>query len=672
MSKQPASLDETSISLLRKIVEASLGTYIDVKAVKFRADNHQHRGLIDSLVASHHIEERDGKYFVTLTALYEIGTDVSQVVDLLSWCECLFKSMRQNYFDFPGEEIKVNALVELTSLTKQQIAICVPYMSEASILGGWTNDLNVSNAFVKPAERILDYESFAQIIEERHKWVVSRHEESKTTAIKVFVSYSHDSPEHKRWVTEFSSNLVKNGIDVILDQWDLGLGDDVPKFMEKSVSCAGRVLMICTESYVHKADDGKGGVGYEAMIVTGELVRNLGTSKFIPVLRQKTSEKLLPKSVATRFYVDMSLDDQGQFELLLRELHQAPAIEKPALGKNPFAKSPAGEELPATSPLPLQLEMVTDPASTYASAIIVARSGDILQWRELTRNARKNIGPRLASWRAKYPNPPATIETLVDQTLEGICEFAPLISIALAGIGSGRERFSNQLSLLDEILNPKDWSRGGLVIVTDLPVAAAFVYQSLHGAMCLYTEQINPAIEMIRSNYNFPDWNDPIPIWKNHKVMGWPTSFGGNSEHAWNALVSLPDRYPWVAKIFGDTEDFLAALVAYYLALNINEYAYVLKEGQENLLEKEKMRLDVPLTFLKTSEEVKRRAYNLLLQNQDQIKHLWLSLEVTDEKFASHWDKWIALCSNWLTSSGDYWLSRRLVHSNLPKDLHIV
>ncbi len=57
---------------------------------------------------------------------------------------------------------------------------------------------------------------------------------------KVFISYSHDSPSHKKWVGEISSKLVENGIDVILDQWDLGLGDDVPKFMENSVTVADR------------------------------------------------------------------------------------------------------------------------------------------------------------------------------------------------------------------------------------------------------------------------------------------------------------------------------------------------------------------------------------------------------------------------------------------------
>jgi hypothetical protein len=108
---------------------------------------------------------------------------------------------------------------------------------------------------------------------------------------KVFISYSHDSAEHKKWVGELASILVKKGIDVILDQWDLGFGDDVPKFMEKGVSDSDRVLMVCTETYVKKADEGKGGVGYEAMIVTGELVKNLGTSKFIPIENKKVLKR---------------------------------------------------------------------------------------------------------------------------------------------------------------------------------------------------------------------------------------------------------------------------------------------------------------------------------------------------------------------------------------------
>ena len=42
---------------------------------------------------------------------------------------------------------------------------------------------------------------------------------------KAFVSYSHDSDDHKAWVSNFSKKLRSSGIDVILDQWDLEFGE---------------------------------------------------------------------------------------------------------------------------------------------------------------------------------------------------------------------------------------------------------------------------------------------------------------------------------------------------------------------------------------------------------------------------------------------------------------
>jgi hypothetical protein len=122
----------------------------------------------------------------------------------------------------------------------------------------------------------------------------------------VFVSYSHDSADHKHWVLDFAGELRKKGVDVLIDAWDLRPGDDVMKFMERGVRDSDRVLMICTEKYVAKANDGIGGVGYEAMIVTGELVRDLGSAKFIPIIRQNTERPEVPTSVSTRRYVNLS------------------------------------------------------------------------------------------------------------------------------------------------------------------------------------------------------------------------------------------------------------------------------------------------------------------------------------------------------------------------------
>ena len=52
---------------------------------------------------------------------------------------------------------------------------------------------------------------------------------------KVFISYSHDSPEHKQWVLELGTKLVQNGVDVVLDRWDLTPGDNFTQFMEVGV-----------------------------------------------------------------------------------------------------------------------------------------------------------------------------------------------------------------------------------------------------------------------------------------------------------------------------------------------------------------------------------------------------------------------------------------------------
>ena len=81
---------------------------------------------------------------------------------------------------------------------------------------------------------------------------------AKATIPKAFVSYSHDSQEHKKWVLDFATRLRNSGVDAILDQWELQPGDDLPHFMEKYLRTSDRVLMICTDQYVEKANTGAG------------------------------------------------------------------------------------------------------------------------------------------------------------------------------------------------------------------------------------------------------------------------------------------------------------------------------------------------------------------------------------------------------------------------------
>lgn len=154
---------------------------------------------------------------------------------------------------------------------------------------------------------------------------------------KVFISYSHDSLEHKKWVNELGTRLRNNGIDAILDQWELQPGDDLPHFMETHLENADRILMICTDIYVLKANKGQGGVGYEKMIITSNLIKNIDANKVIPIIRQSGTSNI-PTFLKTKLYINFSKNDDYEygFDELIRSIHQSPLLKKPEIGNNPF------------------------------------------------------------------------------------------------------------------------------------------------------------------------------------------------------------------------------------------------------------------------------------------------------------------------------------------------
>jgi len=154
---------------------------------------------------------------------------------------------------------------------------------------------------------------------------------------KIFITYSWDSPEHKQWVAAFAGTLRHNGLDVTLDQWHLRGGEDMSVFMERSIREADRVLVICSANYCRKARERVGGVGYESHILTNEILQQMDTTKFVPIIRSLPDTNALPPALQGRYYFNL---DEGEaynshFHLLLRELHNAP-MPIPPIGTNPF------------------------------------------------------------------------------------------------------------------------------------------------------------------------------------------------------------------------------------------------------------------------------------------------------------------------------------------------
>ncbi len=158
----------------------------------------------------------------------------------------------------------------------------------------------------------------------------------------VFISYSWDSEPHKEWVLNFANDLLKGGVDVILDQYELSAGKEMTHFMEKSVG-ADKILMVMTPNYKLKADKRQGGVGYEYSLITQEYYsKQSDKTKILPILRGGDGDSSSPAYMKTKIYHDM-LDekhyDTRLFELI-KLVHDKPLVSKPALGKVPSFDTP--------------------------------------------------------------------------------------------------------------------------------------------------------------------------------------------------------------------------------------------------------------------------------------------------------------------------------------------
>jgi hypothetical protein len=65
----------------------------------------------------------------------------------------------------------------------------------------------------------------------------------------VFISYSHDSPEHEARVLEFTNRLRRDRVDAVLDQYESFPPAGWIGWMDEQVERAKFVLMVFTEGY---------------------------------------------------------------------------------------------------------------------------------------------------------------------------------------------------------------------------------------------------------------------------------------------------------------------------------------------------------------------------------------------------------------------------------------
>lgn len=171
------------------------------------------------------------------------------------------------------------------------------------------------------------------------------------TSPKVFISYSHDSDEHRARVLALSEQLREDGIETRLDQYLNGAPiEGWPRWMRKQLNEADYAIIVCTETYYRRfwgeEEPGKGkGVDWEATLITQEIydARN-ATLKFVPVIFAEDQQAFIPEPLRNKLYY--TLNSTANYQALYDFLLGQAGVEARPLGE--LKRKPRAQAEPLT------------------------------------------------------------------------------------------------------------------------------------------------------------------------------------------------------------------------------------------------------------------------------------------------------------------------------------
>ncbi|ACY13631.1 SEFIR domain protein [Haliangium ochraceum DSM 14365] len=163
----------------------------------------------------------------------------------------------------------------------------------------------------------------------------SEPEKASASAPRVFLSYSHDSPEHRDRVLDLAQRLRREGIDAWLDRFTPHPPEGWPRWMQRQLEQADHVLVVCTETFClrfngHEEPDRGLGATWEGFLATQVLYES-GTrnDKLIPVLMEGARQSDIP--LALRAYTHYRVP--GGYDQLYRQITQQPEVVPANLGE---------------------------------------------------------------------------------------------------------------------------------------------------------------------------------------------------------------------------------------------------------------------------------------------------------------------------------------------------
>jgi len=146
---------------------------------------------------------------------------------------------------------------------------------------------------------------------------------------RIFISYSHDSPEHMARVRRLQERVRQLGFDCRLDQLEAAPPEGWWRWCKNQIRLADFVLVVCTGDYHMRFDgfgDGVNGNGtiFEANLIAQALYDWGGqNTKFIPVYFDPEDHKHIPEELRSYTRYAVHEGPGNEFEKLVKYLRSA-------------------------------------------------------------------------------------------------------------------------------------------------------------------------------------------------------------------------------------------------------------------------------------------------------------------------------------------------------------
>lgn len=201
----------------------------------------------------------------------------------------------------------------------------------------------------------------------------------------VFISYSHNSPEHSTRVLELSNKLRDLGVDPEIDQFHTRPPQGWPQWCEERLRPENSkyVLMICTRTYRDRienkvpADEGRGAY-WEGSVVNQYIYDEKTNKRFIPVLLEDETAESIPfrfKGYGNYAVRKVDIEDEG-FNALYRELTNQPAVVKRGLGDKRILPPKLSEDAVVAPRLPERPTMTSFSAPPALGTTSISKMSD--------------------------------------------------------------------------------------------------------------------------------------------------------------------------------------------------------------------------------------------------------------------------------------------------------